>query len=68
MSKNIKKLTKLLAHWAEHNDSHRESFEKWKEVASDEGLDAVAENLSKAIEKIDQSSEYLRKAHAILEK
>ncbi|TFF99403.1 MAG: hypothetical protein EU541_04990 [Promethearchaeota archaeon] len=68
MSKNVKKLTKLLEHWAEHNDSHRESFEKWKDIASEEGLDAVVENLAKAIEMIDKSSDYLRKAHETLEK
>jgi hypothetical protein len=67
MSKNIKKLTKLLEHWAEHNDSHRESFKKWKDIADEEGLEEVVENLDKAIEMIDKSSEYLRKAHSVLE-
>ncbi|TXT62289.1 MAG: hypothetical protein BAJALOKI1v1_980003 [Promethearchaeota archaeon] len=63
MNKNIKKLEKLLEHWAEHNDSHRESFEKWKDIAEQENLNTVAEYLEKAIEMIDKSSDYLRKAH-----
>jgi septation ring formation regulator EzrA len=67
MSKNIKKLLKLTEHWAEHNDSHRESFEKWKKIANEEGLGEVVEHLDKAIEMIEKSSEYLRKAHSALE-
>jgi hypothetical protein len=63
MNKNIKKLKKLTEHWAEHNDSHRENFEKWKAIAKEEGLDRVVEHLQKAIEMIDKSSEYLRKAY-----
>jgi hypothetical protein len=63
MNRNIKKLKKLTEHWAEHNDSHRESFEKWREIAQEEGLDTVAEYLDKAIEMIDKSSGFLRKAY-----
>jgi len=63
MNKNIKKLKKLTEHWAEHNDSHRESFEKGKVIAKEEGLDRVVEHLEKAIEMIDKSSEFLRKAY-----
>lgn len=67
MSRKITKLSKNLEHWAEHNDSHRESFEKWRDIAKEEGLNTVKENLDKAIEMIDKSSEYLRKAHQELE-
>ncbi len=67
MNKNIKKLVKLTEHWAEHNDSHRESFEKWMGIAQEEGLNQVADYLGKAIEMIDKSSDYLRKANSALE-
>ncbi|MFO7796358.1 MAG: hypothetical protein ACQERB_11855 [Promethearchaeati archaeon] len=63
MNRKISKLKKLLEHWAEHNDSHKESFVKWREIAREEGLISVVENLDKAIEKIDECSEFLRNAH-----
>ncbi len=63
MNKNVIKLKKLTEHWAEHNDSHRESFEKWKSIAKEEGLNKVVEYLQKAIEMIDKCSEFLRKAY-----
>jgi len=62
MDRKISKLKKLLEHWAEHNDSHKESFVKWREIAKEEGLTSVVENLNKAIEKIDESSAFLRTA------
>jgi len=63
MNRKISKLKKLLEHWAEHNDSHKESFVKWREIAKEEGLISVMEKLDKAIEKIDECSEFLRNAH-----
>ncbi|MBD3211482.1 MAG: hypothetical protein GF311_02655 [Candidatus Lokiarchaeota archaeon] len=67
MDRKVSKLKKLLEHWAEHNDSHKESFEKWREFAKEEGMDSVMEKLNKAIEKIDECSAYLRDAHAQIE-
>jgi ferritin len=61
--KKIQKLTKLLHHWAEHNDSHKESFLKWRDIAQEEGLEKVAEELTNAIEMIDKSTEHLLNAH-----
>ncbi|TFF94398.1 MAG: hypothetical protein EU543_01390 [Promethearchaeota archaeon] len=63
MDRKISKLKKLLEHWAEHNDSHKESFVKWREIAKEEGLISVMEKLDKAIEKIDECSEFLRNAY-----
>ena len=56
------KLTKLLKHWADHNDSHKESFLKWRDIADTKGLKIVVENLNKAIEMMDKSTEYLLSA------
>ena len=61
--KEILKLTKLLKHWADHNDSHKESFLKWRNVAKERGLDNIVENLNKAIEMMDESTKYLLLAH-----
>ena len=62
MNKNIERLTKLLNHWINHNDSHKESYEKWKNIAKDEELLSVAECIDKAIEMLDKSNNYLQEA------
>jgi exonuclease VII small subunit len=62
MAKNKKKLKKLLEHWAEHNDSHKESFEKWQKIADELGLESVVGKLGKAIEMINQCNKYLLSA------
>jgi len=59
VNKQILKLSKLCEHWASHNDSHKESFQKWRDIAREMGLDLVVENLDKAIEMMDRSTEYL---------
>jgi len=63
LDKDILKLSKLCKHWADHNDSHKESFLKWRDIAKSKGLESVVENLNKAIEMIDKCSEYLLTAH-----
>ena len=66
-SKNVQKLYKLLKHWADHNDSHKESYLKWLSYAKNNGLNSVAKNLSKAIEMMDSSAEFLLLAQKELE-
>ena len=65
--KDILKLSKLSKHWADHNDSHKESFIKWRNIAKEKGLESVAEQLDKAIEILDKCSEYLLAAKKELE-
>ena len=65
--KEVLKLSKLCRHWADHNDSHKESFLKWRDIARDKGLDLVAEHLTHAIEMLDKCNEYLLNAHNELE-
>lgn len=60
--KKILKLSKLCEHWANHNDSHKESFQRWLNIAKEMGLDSVAENLNKAIEMMDNCNIYLLEA------
>ena len=62
-SKEILKLSKLLKHWADHNNSHKESFLKWRDIAHSNGLNEVVLYLDKAIEMIDKSTEFLLKAY-----
>lgn len=57
--KDILKLSKLCLHWASHNESHKENFLKWRNIAEIKGLNSVVENLDKAIEMMDKCSEYL---------
>lgn len=63
MDKEILKLSKLCQHWANHNDSHKESFLKWRDIAESKGLSKIVENLDKAIEMMDKCNEYLLSAH-----
>ncbi|MFX1259500.1 MAG: hypothetical protein ACFFAN_16725 [Promethearchaeota archaeon] len=66
--KDILKLSKLLKHWADHNNNHKESFLKWQIIARNYGLNQIVENLGKAIEFMDKCSEYLISAHNELER
>ena len=65
--KDSLKLSKLCEHWANHNNSHKESFLKWRNIAKEKGLDSVADQLDKAIEMLNKSSEYLLAAKKELE-
>ena len=65
--KEILKLSKLCKHWADHNDSHKESFLKWRNVAKEKGLKLVVEHLNNAIEMMDKCNEYLLAANKELE-
>ena len=65
--KEILKLSKLCKHWADHNDSHKESFLKWRNVAEEKGLESVAGKLENAIEMLDKCNEFLLAANKELE-
>ena len=65
--KDILKLSKLLKHWADHNESHKESFSKWRDIAKNRGLESVVNNLNKAIEMMDKCNEFLLTANNELE-
>lgn len=57
--KDLLKLSKLCEHWANHNESHKENFLKWRNIAEEKGLYTVVENLDKAIQMMDKCSESL---------
>jgi hypothetical protein len=62
VEKQILKLFGLLEHWAAHNNSHKESYMKWRDIAKEKGVNSVVENLNKAIEMMDKATEYLLSA------
>jgi hypothetical protein len=65
--KDVLKLSKLLKHWADHNNSHKEDFLKWRDIAKSKSLNKVVDSLNKAIEMMDKSTEFLLKAHEEIE-
>ena len=67
VDKQILKLSKLCEHWANHNDSHKDSFIKWRNVARENELLTVVEKLDKAIEMMDKCTEFLLSARKDLE-
>ena len=56
------RLRKLIEHWVEHNDEHKNRYEESAIEAVNIGLDTVALNLKKAAEKAEDVSKYLKKA------
>ncbi|MFX1327037.1 MAG: hypothetical protein ACFE91_02695 [Promethearchaeota archaeon] len=65
--KDLLKLSKLCIHWADHNDSHKENFLKWRNIAKEKGLESVVMNLDNAIEMLDKCNEFLLVANKELE-
>lgn len=65
--KDILKLSKLCKHWADHNDTHKESFLKWRNIAKEKGLESVTRNLDKSIEMLEKCNEFLLAANKELE-
>lgn len=62
VEKQLLKLSKLCEHWAEHNNSHKESYIKWRDIAKEKGLNSIVEKLNNAIEMMDKSTAYLLSA------
>jgi len=62
-----KKLSVVIEHWIEHNDSHMGEYKKWAQTASELGLGSVKAEIEEAIEKISQANQHLAKAEKILQ-
>lgn len=56
------KLSVVIEHWIEHNESHREEYKKWAQTAGDLGLDSVRAEIEEAVEKLSQSNKHLERA------
>ena len=57
-----KRLSIVIEHWVEHNESHMDEYKRWAQTAGELGLDSVKVAIEKAVEKISQSNEHLQKA------
>ena len=57
-----KKLSVVIEHWIEHNESHRGEYKKWAQTAGELGLDSVRAEIEEAMGKISQSNQHLMKA------
>lgn len=62
-----KKLSVVIEHWIEHNESHQGEYRKWAQTAGELGLDSVKANIEEAIEKISQANQHLVKAEKMLQ-
>lgn len=57
-----KKISIIIEHWIEHNESHMGEYNKWAQTAGELGLDSVKVEIERAMEKISQSNTHLEKA------
>jgi len=57
-----KKLSVVIAHWVEHNESHMGEYKRWAQTAGELGFDSVKAEIEEAMEKISQSNEHLQNA------
>jgi hypothetical protein len=57
-----KKLSVVIEHWIEHNESHRDEYKKWAQTAGELGLDSVKAEIEEAMRKISQANQHLAEA------
>ena len=57
-----KKLSVVIEHWIEHNESHMGEYKKWAQTAGELGLDKVRAEIEEAMGKLSQSNKHLEKA------
>jgi uncharacterized protein YukE len=56
------KLSVVIEHWIEHNESHRGEYKRWAQTAVELELDSVKAEIEQAMEKISQANQHLAKA------
>ena len=57
-----KKLSIVVEHWIEHNQSHMGEYRKWAQTAGELGFEMVKAEIEEAIEKLSQCNHHLEKA------
>ena len=57
-----KKLSIVMEHWIEHNESHMGEYKKWAQTAGELGLDQVKSEIEQAMMKLSQSNQHLNNA------
>ena len=58
----IKKLSIVIEHWIEHNQSHTVEYQKWAQKAGELGLVKVKTEIEEAVKILSQSNHHLEKA------
>jgi hypothetical protein len=61
-----KKLSVVIEHWIEHNESHMEEYKKWAQTAGELGLNLVKAEIEEAVGKLSQSNQHLEKALKVI--
>lgn len=57
-----KKLSVVIEHWTEHNESHMDEYRKWAKRAEELGLKSVVGEIEEAIGSLSQTNLHLKKA------
>ena len=60
------RLNIVLKHLVEHNEGHREDYERWIALANSAGMEEVAGLIKEASGHVEQAGEALRKALGLL--
>ena len=58
----MQKLSIVIEHWIEHNQSHTGEYRRWAERAGELGLEPVKAEIEEAIRMLAQSNRHLEKA------
>ena len=57
-----RRLSVVIDHWIEHNESHMAEYRKWAQKAEELRLDVVKAGIEDAVEKLNQCNHSLQKA------
>lgn len=58
----MEKLSIVIEHWIEHNQSHMDEYQRWAQTAGDIGLEKVEAEIKEAIEKLSHCNNHFGKA------
>jgi hypothetical protein len=61
-----KKLSVVIDHWIEHNESHMTEYRKWAQKAKELGLSSVTGDIEEAVKNLMKCNESLQKALKVL--
>lgn len=59
---NKEKLRVLLRHWIDHNQGHAQEFERWRQIADNDGDAEIATHIAEAISDLLKANEALENA------
>lgn len=62
------KLTTLISHWIDHNDSHTDTYASWADKAEAEGMAAVARELRETTRLCSKITSALKEARKAVSK